>query len=216
MRYFEQHEIPQHGPSGYDYKYTRALKITAKGNDDGNGVIETFQAYMEDAFLTGGQYPGIPKSTSNEWANLIPHLFDVSLARGNPFDFALWYPSRIAFFLVGDFWRFSTKMAPFTTKHQYGAQYFDLLLHYMDAAGLHSITQEDWDSNRPEQPCKCVSFSTLDPCLDSALGSGNPKVLHGFSLNLEVAPLLANGTIHPDDYLPLTIDPDVENKGGHP
>jgi hypothetical protein len=213
--YFEQHEIPDQIPGGYDYQYIRGLLIAAKGT--GSPDLDSLKFELTDELLDGGRYPGVKKVAGKSWETSFPHLFSMAGILGNPFDFQLWFRSRVAFFLKGDFWWFSTAMEPFTMKYVYDGQYFNLLLHFVDGNGvLQSLTREQWAQQHPDTPCKCISVYTLDPCRDSTLPGGAPRVLHGFSLNIEVGALLPNGSIDRSLVLPITFDPDVENKGGNP
>jgi hypothetical protein len=215
-RYFSQFELEENGPAGYDYDHTRCLEISVEGSlIAGTNLINSLTPMMRDMFHTGS-YPGIPRPAN--WENIVLNKmfpgpeFGGSLLPPGPFDFALWFRSRVAIMLVGDFWRFSSTLAPITTKHQYGDHYFDLRLHRKQGTSLVSLTVDEWHATSPDVPCRCISFFTQQPCRDSQLGS--PKVTHGFSLNIEIPKFRSNGTI--ESILPMTIDPDVENKGGNP
>ena len=116
--------------------------------------------------------------------------------------------------LHDEFWAFSRDLSPFTTKYDYEDQYFDLLLHRMDGGKLVSMTQELWQKQTPDERCRCISFFTKRPCRDIELGG--PQIFHRFSLNLELFTAKSDGTVDENNYLPMTIDPDIENKGGNP
>jgi len=213
LRYFNQYEIPDHGPAGYEYQYTRCLLISAEATVSSARNVLTFTPAMADQFHSG-QYPGVPRPAN--WEDVIFDSYPTSEFAGflppSPFDFKLWHKSRIAIRLQGDFWRFSTDLAPITTKHQYGTQYFNMLLHRKEGASLISLTLDQWRAESPVQPCRCISFFTGEPCRDSALPGGSPKVVHGFSLNVEIPRYDTSGTLQ--NLLAITIDPDIENKGG--
>ena len=214
--YFSQNEIPTSGPPGYDWDYVRGLVIRAEGAVAGGGALTRLRLSMSDYLSDSGAFPGIKRVQGTDWKTYISQLFALGIAPPTPFDFRLWFRSRVIIYLAGDFWRFSTKLAPFTTKHQYADQYFDLLLHHMDGGTVASISRSEWESTRPDRPCKCISFYAGEPCRDSGLPAPvSPKVLHGFSLNIEIGRIRADGTIDPTEALPITIDPDIENKGGH-
>ncbi len=183
----------------------------------GGSHLSNLKFEMTDVLSDAGRYPGIKKVAGKSWEAELAKLI-VSLVPGNPFDFQLWFRSRVAFCLSGNFWWFSSAMDPMTTKYDVGReQYFNLLLHFVDGTGqLQSLTREEWAQQHPDLPCKCISFYTGDPCRDHALPGGAPRVLHGFSLNVEVGSLLGSGMIDRSSVLPITFDPDVENKGGNP
>lgn len=202
-RYFEQHELAEFGPPHHTYAHTRGLRIRT--------APSPFSAELVDWIGPTGRYPGIPydpADTDTDWDQVLKKLFDPPVV-STSFDFTLWFSSRIGILIEDDFWWFSTKMAPITMKHQYGAQYFDLLLHHLDRGRLISLTLDQWRASPPTPKCRCISFFTGEPCTDPAVDTSRPLVKHGFSLNLE----LASPGKGP---LPITIDPDVENKGGNP
>lgn len=213
QQYFQQHEIPQWGPNEYQYEHTRGLVIRADPVYDTTGqIFKGLSTVLEDAFRDV-KYPGVPAKTRS-WPDVVVDLFAVPAVR-NPYDFKLWFKSRVAIRLVDDFWRFSRDLDPFTTKYDYDGHYFDLLLHRLDGAGkLVSMTPAQWRKTSYQIDCKCISFFTQRPCRDVDLGG--PQVFHGYSLNMDLFSLNQGGTIDPEKFLPMTIDPDVENKGGNP
>ena len=208
LRYAEQHELPEWGPPDYTYQHTRILRIFAQAELEPNGDVKKFSASMSDYLVGYGNYPGKPRPAN--WQDEVEkalgevHLIDPR----NPFDFNLWFRSRIAIILVGNFWRFSPKLAPITMKHTYGDQYFDLRRHEIIGGAFINVTERDWERSYSNVPSRCISFFTKNPCQDSDFGG--EKVLHGFSLNMELVD--DSGKV----VLPMTFDPDVENKGGNP
>jgi hypothetical protein len=203
--YFEQHELAEFGPPGYTYQHTRGLRIRT--------TQDPFSAEMVDSvFALGSNYPGLPYDPavpSTRWEEVVETLFAMPGVPPTSFDFTLWFRSRIGIFMEDGFWWFSTKLAPITMKHRYGAHYFDLRLHHVDGGSLASLTLDQWRQTRPNERCRCISFFAQDPCRDPRLDPLLPQIWHGFSLNLELySPGMAP--------LPITIDPDVENKGGNP
>jgi hypothetical protein len=218
MKYFQQHEMPEYGPVDFQYDYTRLLVIRAEATIGPANVLVSLNTIMEE-FEDGGQ-PGIPR-TIKEWDDiLMDHLGAVPTTRvptpmpGSeaPFDFTLWNKSRVIIMLLGQFWRFSAKMAAVTTKHQYGSQYFDLRRHFLNEAGeFCSIPEADWEQKFIGTKCTCVSFFSQEPCLPVF------NARHGFSFNIDLMmeKTLPGGVTVPTT-LPITIDPDIENKGGNP
>ncbi len=221
MKYFQQHELAEFGEPGYSYDYTRVFVARMEATLQGAAEVDTLTTTMDEYdFQTGRRYPGQPRLDAEQeypWQDSLTDVLSKVHAAPptTPFDFTLWFKSRVVMILSGRAWQFSRYLAPITTKHQLGSQYFDLLLHRLDpVAGLVSVTQEQWQTNTPNLGCRCISFFTGGPCRDSALGA--PKILHGFSLNVELLYYEANGQVDPTKYLPITIDPDIENKGGNP
>lgn len=217
-KYFRQHELPPGSPNNHPYEYSRALVIRLEPEVD-NGKLAKLNPTLQELVVGEimlGDPPGIPKGT-RAWEDVAADLLDPSLTRNtNPIDFQLWNISRIIFSLEGDFWRFSSSLAPLTTKHNYRGQYFDLRRHFMTPVGPKSLTEEQWKrwlEQWPDQTCHCISFYTKKPCRERP----NPKnnVKHGFSLNIELLFLDEQGLPVPDKMLPITFDPDIENKGGH-
>lgn len=213
MKYFQQYELAEFGPADYEYRYTRCfltrMEATVTGSD-----VDTLHAIMEEYRFNGGPIPG-RRRQDESWEGVLARMLSPGfVASTNPFDFALWSPTRVIMLLKGRAWRYSPSLAPLTMKHQYGGQYFDLRLHRWDPAlgEAVSLTQEEWQTTLPNEPCRCVSFFTREPCRDSNLGG--PGAKHGFSLNVDLLYYDSNG--NPDGrFLPITVDPDIENKGGH-
>lgn len=216
-KYFNQHELPPYGPVDFKYKYTRCFTIVVDATGTG-GPAETLSIAMTEPAVATGQYPGTPyKEPDDTWQEVIKRSLPPPppLDRSTPLDMKLWFPSRIAMILVGDYWQFSRTLAPITTKHQFDARYFDLRMHGMTGTGeLISHTPGEWQAAFPNGDCRCISFFAQEPCRDSSLGY--PKVSHGFSLNIEVLSYDQHGHVSLSEYLPITIDPDIENKGGGP
>jgi len=102
-------------------------------------------------------------------------------------------------------------MASITTKYQYGSQYFDLRRHFHVNNVLTTVTEAEWEHRWKGYDCRCISFYSQDPCLEEF------EVTHSFSLNVDLLMQVKqpDNTVIPMT-LPITIDPDVENKGGNP
>jgi hypothetical protein len=227
-KYFQQHELPQFGPPLYEYEYTRILFIRADGKVRDNSSAQPSEVEKLSAIMVevgeDGERPGI-KRTDVPWdtimnAIIMPYErkrtkkseFSLHESRKTPFDFTLWDPSRIIIFLTGQFWRFSSNMAAVTSKHQYDTQYFDLQRHFLDENNqVQSVPECEWEHRWKKYNCRCVSFFCQDPCLEEF------DTVHGFSFNLDLLMEVQqpNGAVVPTT-LPITIDPDVENKGGNP
>lgn len=218
-KYFQQHEIPEYGPEGFQYDYTRLLIIRAEATvATSKPDLLTLNTIMEE-YEDGGR-PGIARTTK-EWWPILKDYFHAGTRPGprapvpgskTPFDFTLWDKSRIIVVIKGDFWRFSPQLAAVTTKHQYGSQYFDLRRHFVDKTGqLKDIPEAVWEHKYLGTKCNCVSFFSQNPCLPEL------NVTHGFSLNIDLMMemTLPSGASVPTT-LPITIDPDIENKGGNP
>lgn len=136
-----------------------------------------------------------PYTGSGTWKDVLQHVLNTKPFIGaTSLDFSLAARSRVILLLAGKFWRFSNTMDPMTTKFDFGTQYFDLQRHKLDGNG-NAVEAG------PTDDCQCISFFADQPC-PSGLG-----VAHGFSLNIE---LVKGGKV----LLPMTIDPDIENKGG--
>jgi len=100
---------------------------------------------------------------------------------------------------MGDFWRFPlgdplTTPDPITTKEDFEGHYHRI--------GRHLIKNGAAADAGPTDIYRCISFFTNTPC------DHDPPIKHPISLNVE---LLVGQKI-----LPITLDPDIENKGGHP
>ena len=218
MKYFQQHEIPEYGPAGFQYDYTRLLIIRAKATTGATDDLLTLNTIMEE-YEDGGR-PGIARTTKGWWP-ILKDYFGVGRRAGprtrvpghkKPFDFTLWDRSRVIIVIKGDFWKFAPQMAAVTTKHQYGSQYFDLRRHFVDENNqLQDIPESVWEHKYLGTKCNCVSFFSQDPCLTEL------NVTHGFSFNIDLVMdmTLPSGAKVPTT-LPITIDPDIENKGGNP
>ncbi|WEJ98299.1 MAG: hypothetical protein P0Y59_15245 [Candidatus Sphingomonas phytovorans] len=192
-RYFEQHELSPVGPISYDYEVTRSFLIRAETStragplDDLTISIYPFEESVPDV--------GTPHMGAKTWRDVLQHVLNSQPFIGvTSLDFSLAVRSRVILLLAGKFWRFSNTMAPMTTKFDLGTQYFDLLRHKLDEKG-NAVEAG------PTDDCQCISFFADQPC-PSGL-----NVAHGFSLNIE---LVNGGKV----LLPMTIDPDIENKGG--
>ena len=120
--------------------------------------------------------------------------------RRTSLDFSIARPSRVVILLEGTFWRFSETLAPLTTKQDFSARYFDLRRHQRNAGGEIVDIQ-------PDMECRLISFETVMPLLNGER--------HGFSLNIDLLIEVVNPNNNGLEILPLpiTIDPDIENKG---
>ncbi len=195
--FFEQHPISKNFPQGYDYEYTKAYFITAKGTPGGGaGGL----SILDDLVFTATTFDaprdkGTPKAEKS-WEDVLREMFDPQgLVDPNPLNIQIYERSRVIILLVGKFWEFSRAMEPMSTKLDTGDRYFDLQRH-------------GWDGTKVVTPppagmrCEAISFFSDTPCDDKK------DVRHGFSLNVEFRGSGKHGV------LPITIDPDVENKGG--
>jgi len=195
-KYFEQHELGPTGPIFYEYKFTRSFEISAETTSNMPGKLDDLSIVIASYKETIPNY-GTPHTTTNWEDKLRDVLVNKPLVDRTSLDFALSAASRVILVLSGDFWRFSNSMEALTTKFDLGAQYFDLQRHRLDAK--NNVVPAG-----PDDDCRCISFFADEPCPDSC------KIKHGFSLNVE---LVHGGKV----MLPITIDPDIENKGGnHP
>ncbi len=203
-RFFEQHPLPQGGPGVYEV--TRRFRIVVKGAEGPAGPGEPLQQ-LSLVLLSLDEEPGTPKAPGAEWKDLVAEMLGPKLVdRGNPLDFAIFKTSRVAIQLTQQFLRFSPKMAPLTTKKKHpNGKYYDLRLHTLTDAGFVSETEIEWRQNRPDTPCRCISFFTRDP--DHA-SSGTRD---GFSMNVDLVGQEGGLEL----VIPITIDPDIENKGGN-
>ncbi|HEV7660677.1 MAG TPA: nucleotide synthetase [Allosphingosinicella sp.] len=215
-KYFKQYEIPQSGPNGDDYDYTRLLLLKAGATTDINGPdprsVLDLSFELEELKEDGGR-PGIEHFGDQTWEKLAESLFNPELIRvGGPFDFTLWNKSRVVIMLKGEFWELSQNLSPFTTKQDYGGHYSDLRRHVLDDDGVfQSLTEQEWEKDWKGTPCNCFSFYSGDPCLPSW------KTFHGFSLNVDLIMWTQSSSGPPvKKTLPITVDPDIENKGGNP
>ena len=192
-KYFEQHELNSSGPIIYDYEYTRSLVIFASSRSAPGKLKDltiSISSYLEAQAGIGSKK--VPGSTWQEKLNEVL-LSQPFIRRGTSLDFSVSAASRVILLLAGGFWRFSNTMEALTTKFDFGSQYFDLQRHVVDPNG--NVVPAG-----PNDDCRCISFFTDVPCHKSL------SVRHAFSLNIELlmGPLV----------LPLTVDPDIENKGG--
>jgi len=205
--YFDQYVIPEEIPANYDYEYTRLFYIWAEATVNSSSEIQTITTSIrEDTFTS--QIPGTPKNVQ-AWESIAENsLQSLPAVPPTPFDFAVWTESRVILLLSQPFWVFSPNMAALTTKYDYEGHYFDLRRHEVIGGNFINVPDAIWQRDWSGQPSRCISFYTKDPCRDWQLPGGSPKVTHGFSLNLEVP--MADGK-----RLPITVDPDIENKGGH-
>lgn len=190
--FFEQHRLPA-GHVDFDYEYTKAYIIAAVGAVGANDEVTALE-FKSTSFHPKSS-PGIPRNKETWEEVLTGVLASRHALPPNPLDIDLQRPCRVIFLLNGDFWRFSQEMAPITTKHDFGDQYFDVQRHGWD--GKQVVTPP-----AAGMPCKAISFFSKMPCPDTRV------MKHGFSLNVEFA------TAGSESVLPITIDPDVENKGG--
>lgn len=202
--FFEQHPLPQGGPG--DYELTRRFRIVATGAEGAGGPGGPLQQ-LSLVLVSLDQEPGTAKAPGSEWEDLVAQMLGEQLIEpDNPLDFAIYDTSRVAIQLTQPFLRFSPSMAPLTTKKKHAnGKYYDLRLHTLTGAGLVSETEVEWRQNRPQTPCRCISFFTLDP--DHA-SSGTRD---GFSMNVD----LVGEEGGQEFVIPITIDPDIENKGGN-
>jgi len=110
------------------------------------------------------------------------------LVQRTPLDFAIGKKCFIALKLYGNFWEFSRRSAgAVRTKDDFDRRYYRLRLHE--------------NSGRSA----CVSFCAEEP------ENHVNKVRHGINLYVDFI-RTENGEVL---RLPVTIDPDIENKGGH-
>ncbi|AQR72380.1 nucleotide synthetase [Sphingomonas sp. LM7] len=194
--FFEQHRLPEDGPPGYSPEFTKTYFIVAKGavEDASVGLTGLIDLLFQSEVSVTPDPRGIPNS-QKDWRVVLEEAFS---ALGdnvtNPLNIEVQAPSRVILRLIGDFWQFSRTMDPITTKADFGQQYFGMQSHGWDGEVI--------DSPPPGIPISAISFSTLAPHPESE------NVGHGFSLNVEFTSL--DGKY----ILPITIDPDVENKGG--
>lgn len=195
--FFEQNPLSRDFPRGYNYEYTKAYFITAKGTQDGGagGLAELSDLVFTSTPLFASGPKGTPKAEES-WEDVLRRMFDKHwIAEPNPLNIQVYERSRVIILLVGEFWEFSRAMEPMSTKLKTEGRYFDLQRH-------------GWDDGKVVTPppvgtrCAAISFFSDTPC-DDKLG-----VRHGFSMNVEFT---GGGKL---GVLPITIDPDVENKGG--
>jgi len=197
-RYFSQHDLPDRTPI---HDYTRCFIIYAHSGDTN---------YLND--LSIGIMPvlepndnGTPNTTPwrtklGELLNHPPMAPSPAFAeRPTPIDFYLKKRSCILIRLMGDFWRFpkgdpATAPAPVTTKEDFEGHYYQI--------GRHLLKGGVASDAGPDDTYRCISFFSNSPC------TASPPIKHPISLNVEL--------IVGQHILPITLDPDIENKGGHP
>lgn len=210
--FFSQYRLPAYGPQPFPYLYTRVYLISAFGTNSGAAGSEladlTFEAMPFEDFGSptpppppDSNSPGIPYSAQATWNHvladaLVRETAFIPPAR-NPLDIQLYGRSRVILLLRGHFWSFSREMEPISTKHEMRGRYFDVQKHVLTATGVGTPGSTD--------PYRCISFFSFDPCRPNQPPALNVK--HGFSLNVEFVNAGAG-------VLPITIDPDIENKGG--
>lgn len=217
--FFSQHKIEG---NSQDYEYTRSFIIYATSSQAAgvltNGVSINIMPVNESQENLGTpktestwdkqlekllrrQIPPIPASSTVPFLaleqtradNLVADFFRTSL------DFTLRRKSCILIRLIGNFWTFSPNISPVTTKHNYGTQYQNLQKHWLNP------TTDAVERPPAGADYNCVSLFCGDPCRDSL------NVSHGFSFNIELIMDIAGE----EKRLPVTIDPDVENKGNN-
>jgi hypothetical protein len=219
--FFSQHKID---PDTLDYEYTRCFIIYATTGSNSiidNVLMRDFTVNIKPVF-DQEENLGTPKN-SLEWDKVLKEFLNLpippipsssiaplvesekSIVLANNFpapirtalDFGLKRKTCVLIRLVGDFWTFSPRISPVTTKHNYGKQYYNLGRHWLNPA-TQQVEVPPQDADYP-----CVSFFSKKPCLNAL----NRK--HGFSFNLELI-MDIDGT---EERLPITVDPDIENKG---
>jgi len=195
-QYFVQHEILD-GPESYDY--TRCFIIYAHSAGTGylNDLKFEIRAVLENNDL------GTPK-TEMSWRDKLRDLLSYPAMAAlfdpaTPLDFYLKRKSCILIRLMGDFWRFpkgplGVVPAPVTTKEDFEGHYHKVGRHILKGGVVADAG--------PTDVYRCISFFSNSPC------ELEPPVKHPISLNVE---MLVGQLV-----LPITIDPDIENKGGHP
>lgn len=211
-KFYKQHKLPRTGWTK-GHELVQRFIIIAEGSVKEDSVNEggvnedkilkslKFNIYKFDA---KDPVEGVKVDSYKDWEKLAEVMLDrsgIADQRGS-LDFGIYGRSRVLIFLPQTFWYFSSEMPALSTKQEHQGRYYDLRLHTLISDGgksaLVSETQKEWLKNRPTAKCKCISFATEFP------HPANSKIKHGYCFNIELE----------ESYIPITVDPDIENKGG--
>lgn len=159
----------------------------------GGGTLSatTLRASHEDGYLQGDSLAAVVTAA-------LPAAH--RLLEVNPFDFKVDRRCRLVFWLRGEFWRFSNVLDAMTLKQP--------------SARYHSLRRLAWDADAQDfvdctdGPCRIISaIAEIDDGVPIDL-AGEPDT-DGYNLNFDLL-WVDGGALN---VLPLTIDPEIDNRG---
>lgn len=206
----DRYSLPRAG--AVEYEVTRRFFIEVTGNPKGSQKgADGYPILVRLCFtlIAVDDAPGVRRTTTS-WQDLAKDSVIKLMSTSNPFDFSIYLPTRIIIGIpsVHDFLSFSLEVDPLTTKEDYSQKYFDLRLHTMESGQLISNTREEWIRLRPSVPCRCISFATDKP------HDADDDIRDAYSISLTLRVSVGSGTSTQSFVLPISFDPDIENKGG--
>lgn len=216
--FFTQHPLPSRAVGDADFDEVRCFIIWAAATKPGVFLNELIMRIDEIQFenlesfddklkaLLDYEFKPIPFPPLDDKPSAIrlDTIFDPFALINSPLNFSIKDSSAIIIRLIGDFWRFSTSMRAISTKHDLEGHYYTARRHWKSGNDVREVDDAvDLPGHR------CISFFSGKPCRKDYFGPGD-HVRHGLSFNIDF--IMPNKV----DFIPVTFDPDVENKGGNP